>query len=142
MDAIGESILLCLHLFDDIGTSLVNKGVHDSSLENSGICIVTFSRRILVHIVRGIEQFGTTINTELVILTVLFRITVPTVLVALVINHLIDVFLRSFAYNLGDLVATNDGSTGCQRGKIAARGRLFGLPRLLSLLSLFRLLSL
>src|SRR5947209_17592426 len=66
MNTIGKGILGALDLLDHVRMSLVNKGVNHSSVENIGICTLGRGRRILMHGVRSIEQFRTTINAELI----------------------------------------------------------------------------
>src|SRR2546430_9459714 len=148
MNTIGEGILSTLDLLDHVSMPLVNKGVNYSSVENIGICILVPGRWILMHVVRSVEQFRTTINAELIAFPVLLRLTVPALLIALMVDHLIDVLLSVFTYYLGDLVASNESCPGCQHRKIACcclsallgLSALFRLPRLLPLLPLLPLL--
>src|SRR3989440_43687 len=139
MITIGEGILSSLDLLDHVSMPLVNKGVNYSSVENIGICILVPGRWILMHVVRSVEQFRTTINAELIAFPVLLRLTVPALLIALMVDHLIDVLLSVFTYYLGDLVASNKSCPGCQNRKIACGCSLSGL---LGLSALFRLLPL
>src|SRR6266487_4870111 len=141
VNAIGEGILSTLDLLDHVSMPLVNKGVNHSTVENTGICILVSGRRILMHVVRSVEQFRTTINAELIALPVLLRFTVPALLIALMVDHLIDVFLSVFTYYLGDLVASNESRTGCQHRKIACWCSLSGLLGLSALFKLLRLLK-
>src|SRR5438067_10832586 len=93
MNTVGEGILSTLDLLDHVGMPLVNKGINYSSVENIGICILLPGRRILMHVVRSIEQSRAAINAELIALSVLLRFTVPALLIALMFDHFIDVFL-------------------------------------------------
>src|SRR5437588_7103778 len=139
MNTIGEGILGALDLLDQVGMSLVNKGVNYCSVENIGICILLPGRWILMHVVRSIEQFRTAINAELIAFPVLLRLTVPALLIALMVDHLIDMLLSVFTYYLGDLVASNESCPVCQHRKIACWCSLSGLR---GLSALFRLLPL
>src|SRR2546421_6646841 len=103
-----------------------------------------------MHVVSSVEQFRTTIDAELIAFPVLLRLTVPALLIALMVDHLIDVLLSVFTYYLGDLVASNKSCSGCQDRKIACccclsallgLSALFRLPQLLQLLWLFSLVG-
>ena len=130
MDPIGEGILGALHLLDHIGSPLIHKGVNDNSVQNIGICILVFPCRILMHVVSGIEQFSTAIDAEFITFPVLLRFTIPALLIALMVDHFIDVFLPVFAYYLGDLVTSNNSCTGAQHRKITCWYSLSSLLRL------------
>ena len=128
MNAVGKGILGRLDLLDHVGMSLVNKGIDDGSVQDIGI--LALGRRvlrILVHVVRRIEQFGAAINAELITLPVLLRTTIPAALVALMIEHVIDVLLCVLADYLGNFVAPHHGCTGGQDGEIPCWCGLFGL---------------
>ena len=73
-----------------------------------------------MHHVNGIQQICAAIDTELISLRILLGVTIPAALVALVVGHAIDVFLRAFADDLGNLVAFMNDGANCQHGKIAA----------------------
>src|ERR1019366_722481 len=71
------------------------------------MCIVVFAlfRWILMHSIRGIEQFGTTIYTKFVAIGILQRPTIPAPLIALTVGNQVNMFVRCITYDLCDLVA-------------------------------------
>ena len=72
-----------------------------------------------MHEVGDIQQGRSTIDTELITFGILLRTAVPAMLIALMINHLVDMFFGSLAHNLTDLIAPIHGRTNRQYWKIA-----------------------
>src|SRR5947209_8155586 len=71
-----------------------------------------------MHDVGNIEQFCSTVNTELVTLSVLLTATIPATLIALVVNCLVHMLLLLCAEHLRDFIASKQGCANCQCGEI------------------------
>src|SRR5260370_12668459 len=85
---------------------LINKCVHDCPLQHMPFLFcVTLLLRILVHDIGHAEQAFATVYTKFIAFGILFRSTVPAMLIALVIDYLVNMFLRALADNLRHLVA-------------------------------------
>src|SRR2546429_3271728 len=124
MNAVGKSISGHMGLFNGVGSSLLNKGVDNRPMERVGVRITTFRGRIFVHSVNRILQFSATVDTELITFTILLRATIPTVLLTLVIRHVVDMLVCTFADDLRDLIALVHGGTHRQDREISGCGGL------------------
>src|SRR5438034_11820534 len=61
--------------------------------------------RVLMHGIRYIKHACAAVNTEFVAFSILFRATVPTMLIALVIDNVVNMLLRAFAKNMRNFKA-------------------------------------
>src|SRR5215470_129052 len=112
MHAIRKWILFNLLLFNHIRMAALNKGIHDCSLQNMRIfflmpiCFfVSLPGRVFMHGIWYIKHACAAVYTEFVALGILFRIAVPTMLIALMIDNLVNMLLRTFTKNLRDFIA-------------------------------------
>src|SRR5579875_202154 len=128
---VGESILLCLWLFDDVWVSFFYDRVGDSPLQDVRVlgirgavpCLAGGGRRVFMHEIGNVEQLGATVDTEFISFGILFGIAVPAVLVALEINDLVNMLLLAVAYDLSNLVAIGNNCAELEQRKLAAWGR-------------------
>ncbi len=105
--------MLHLRLLNQVGMALLNKSIHDCPLQHMRVIYMPICsliglflfRRKFMHDVGYIEHTRAAVYTEFVAFSVLFRSTVPTVLIALMVDHLVNMFLRVFTDDLCNLVA-------------------------------------
>src|SRR2546427_12833822 len=91
--------------------TMLNKRIYDCSLQHMRIfhmpiCFfAALLARVLMHDIRYIEHACATVHTEFVALGILFRPTIPTMLVTLVVDYHVNMLLRTLAKYLCYFVA-------------------------------------
>src|SRR5581483_6515160 len=109
MYSIRKYELTGLRLLNHVGSSLIYKGIDDNALQDLLFLVFMLGCRVFMHNVGSVEKLCAAVDTELITLGILLRATVPAALVALVIYHLVDVFVFFRAINLSDFIAPADG---------------------------------
>src|SRR5579883_149621 len=120
MYSIRKYELTGLRLLNDVGSPMINKGIDDNALQNVLFLVFMLGCRVFMHNVGRVEELCAAVNTELITFGVLFRAAVPAALVALVIYHLVDMFIFFCAIHLGDFIAPADGIPNGKKGKLRA----------------------
>ena len=108
MYSIRKYELTGLRLLDDISPSLIHKGIDDDALKDPLFFVLMLGCRIFMHDIGRVEKLGAAVDTELIAFSILLRAAVPAALIALVIYHLVDMFVFFRAINLGDFIPSAD----------------------------------
>src|SRR5215831_9880165 len=112
MHTIRKWILFNLLLFNHICMAALNKGIHNCALQNMRIfslmpicSFISLLGRVFMHGIWYIKHACAAVYAEFVALGILLRIAIPTMLIALMIDNLVNMLLRTFTKNLRNFVA-------------------------------------